>query len=156
MALTDGKAERERMPTSRTGICSKPRFLKRNIFSCYIPMASHGSFLRGKHGFTFLELIVVLFVISIVMALALPSFTDFGERKLKSEVREMASILRYMNDSAVARKATFFMRFDLDEGLVSWTGPDGKREKTFHDIIGVTTQATGRVSRGEVTFFFDP
>jgi prepilin-type N-terminal cleavage/methylation domain-containing protein len=119
-------------------------------------MASHGSFLRGKHGFTFLELIVVLFVISIVMALALPSFTDFGKRKLKSEVREMASLLRYMNDSAIARKATFFIRFDLDEGMVSWTGPDGKREKTFSDITGVTTQATGRVSRGELTFFFEP
>ena len=112
--------------------------------------------MRGKHGFTLLELIVVLFVISVVMALVLPSFTGFGEQKLKSEVREMASILRYMNDSAVARKATYFIRFDLDDGMVSWTGPDGKREKTFDDITVVTTQATGRVSRGEITFFFEP
>jgi prepilin-type N-terminal cleavage/methylation domain-containing protein len=136
----DAKAERERMPTSRTGICSKPRR------DC----------IRGKHGFTLLELIATLFVISIVMALVLPSFTDFGERKLKSEIREMASLLRYMNDSAIARKATFFIRFDLDEGMVSWTGPDGKKEKTFDDITSVTTQATGRVSKGKITFFFEP
>jgi len=128
------------MPTSRTGICSKHR---RN-------------YIHGNLGVTLLELIVALFVISVVMALVLPSFTDFGERKLKSEVREMASLLRYMNDSAIARKATFFIRFDLDEGMVSWTGPDGKREKTFHDITGITTQATGRVSKGEITFFFEP
>ena len=108
------------------------------------------------HGFTLFELIVVLFVISIVMAIALPSFTDFGERKLKSEVREMASLLRYMNDGAMARKETYFIRFDLDEGMVSWTGPDGSREKTFSDLSGVTTQATGRVSKGEITFFFEP
>jgi len=119
-------------------------------------MASYRSFQRGKHGFTLLELVVALFVISIVMALVLPSFTDFGERKLKSEVREMASLLRYMNDSAVARKETFFIRFDLDEGMVSWTGPDGKREKHFDDITSVTTQSTGRVSKGGITFFFEP
>ena len=127
------------MPTSRTGICSKHRR------DC----------IHGNLGVTLLELIVALFVISIVTALVLPSFTDFGERKLKSEIREMASLLRYMNDSAIARKSTFFMRFDLDEGMVSWTGPDGKREKTFGDITGVTTQATGRVSKGEITFFFE-
>ena len=140
MVLTDKKGERERMPTSRTGICSKHRW----------------NYIHGNLGVTLLELIVALFVISVVMALVLPSFTDFGERKLKSEVREMASLLRYMNDSAIARKATFFIRFDLDEGMVSWTGPDGKREKTFDDITGITTQATGRVSKGEITFFFEP
>jgi len=113
-------------------------------------------FLRGLHGFTLLELIVALFVISIVMALAMPSFTGFGERKLKSEVREMASLLRYMNDSAIARKETYFMKFALDDGMVSWTGPDGTRQKAFDDISGITTQATGRVSKGEITFFFEP
>ena len=115
-----------------------------------------GIFLRDPEGFTFLEIIVALFIISIVMALVLPSFTDLGERRLKSEAREMASLLRYMNDSAVARKETYFMKFDLDEGMISWTGPDGKREKEFDDLTGLTTQATGRVSRGEVTFFFEP
>jgi prepilin-type N-terminal cleavage/methylation domain-containing protein len=140
MVLTDEKVERERMPIFRTGTCSKLRW----------------DFIRVNIGFTLLELIATLFVISVVMALVLPSFTDFGERKLKSEVREMASLLRYMNDSAIARKATFFIKFDLDEGMVSWTGPDGKREKTFDDITGITTQATGRVSKGEITFFFEP
>ena len=119
-------------------------------------MASHRSFLRGTHGFTLLELIVVLFVISIVMALVMPSFTNFGERKLKSEVRELASLLRYMYDSAVAQKETFFIRFDIDEGMVSWKGPDGEREKIFDDITGVTTQSRGRVSKGEIIFFFNP
>jgi prepilin-type N-terminal cleavage/methylation domain-containing protein len=126
------------------------------VFPCCITVFSNRPCLRDRHGFTLFELIVVLFLISLVMALALPSFTDFGERKLKSEVREMASLLRYMNDSAIARKETYFMRFDLDEGTVSWTGPDGKREKGFDDINGITTQATGRVSKGEITFFFEP
>ena len=125
-------------------------------FSSPVPGEGRVSFLLCREGFTLLELVVVLFVISLVMALALPSFTDLGERRLKSEVREMASLLRYMNDSAIARKETYFMKFDLNDGMVSWTGPDGKREKEFDDLSGVTTQASGRVSKGEITFFFEP
>lgn len=128
----------------------------RKILSSFIPIAKQESSLRGLGGFTLIELIVVLFFLSIVMAVALPSFTGLGEMGLKSEVREMASLLRQMSDSAVARKETYFMRFDLDEGTVSWTGPDGRREKAFDDLTGVTTQATGKVLSGEITFFFEP
>ena len=125
------KAEKARMQISRTGISS-------------------------RLGFTLLELIVVLFIISLVMVLILPSFSGFGENKLKSEAREMASILRYMNDSATSRKETFLMKFDLDEGTVYWKGPDGEKKKKFDDINGVTTQSTGKVSKGEITLFFEP
>ena len=112
--------------------------------------------ISSRRGFTLLELIVVLFIISLVMALILPSFSGFGENKLKSEAREMASILRYMNDSAVSRKETFLMKFDLDEGTVYWKGPDGEKKRKFDDITGVTTQSTGKVSKGEITLFFEP
>jgi general secretion pathway protein H len=125
------KAGTARMQISRTGISS-------------------------SRGFTLLELIVVLFIISLVIVLILPSFSGFGENKLKSEAREMASILRYMNDSAASRKETFLMKFDLDEGTVYWKGPDGEKKKKFNDITGVTTQSTGKVSKGEITLFFEP
>jgi prepilin-type N-terminal cleavage/methylation domain-containing protein len=131
MVLTGKKAGKEKMRISRAGISS-------------------------KHGFTLLELVVVLFVISLVTALVLPSFIGFGEKRLKSEAREMASILRYMNDSAISRKETFFMRFDLNEGRVYWKGPDGDRSRRFADMTGVTTQSTGKVSKGEITLFFEP
>jgi len=119
------------MPISRTGTCN-------------------------SRGFTLLELIVVLFVISLVAAIVLPSFAGFGESKLKSEAREIASVLRYMNDSAVSRKETFAMRFDLDKNVISWKGPEGEKTRSFDDITGVTTQSIGTVSKGEVTFFFEP
>jgi prepilin-type N-terminal cleavage/methylation domain-containing protein len=161
MVLMEEKAERGRMPTSNKPrwdfpLCIAPWVQKAEDIRLLYSYGRQGVSLRDRHGFTLLELIVVLFVISIVMALALPSFTDLGERKLKSEVREMASLLRYMNDSAIARKETYFIRFDIDKGMVSWTGPDGKRGKSFDDINGVSTQATGRVSKGEITFFFEP
>jgi prepilin-type N-terminal cleavage/methylation domain-containing protein len=160
------KAEKARMQISRAGISNKRGFTPLESPAIYsggdideisIPYRKGGvkapSFLTG---FTLLELIVVLFIISLVMALILPSFSGFGENKLKSESREMASILRYMNDSAASRKETFLMRFDLDEGKVYWKGPDGEKTKRFDDITGVTTQSRGRVSNGEVIVFFEP
>lgn len=119
------------MPISRTGISS-------------------------KRGFTLLEIVVVLFIVSLVMAIVLPSFAGFGESKLKSEAREMASIFRYMNDSAVSRKETFLIRFDLDKNMVTWQGPDGEKTKKFDDMTGVTTQSNGMVSKGELIVFFEP
>jgi type II secretion system protein H len=131
MALMARKAEKVKMLISRTGISS-------------------------KQGFTLLEIVVVLFIVSLVMAIVLPSFAGFGESKLKSEAREMASILRYMNDSAVSRKETFLIRFDLDKNMVTWQGPDGEKTKKFDDMTGVTTQSNGMVSKGELIVFFEP
>jgi prepilin-type N-terminal cleavage/methylation domain-containing protein len=108
------------------------------------------------HGFTLIELIVVLFIVSLVMAVLLPSFAGFGENKLKSEAREMASILRYMNDSAITRKETYSLKFDLDKNIVFWEGPDGEKAKKFDDVTGVTSESKGMVSKGELIFFFDP
>ena len=109
-----------------------------------------------RKGFTFLELIVALFIISLVMAVVFPSFAVFGDNKLKSEAREMASVLRYMNDSAASRKETYSITFDLGQNIVSWKGPDGEKKKKFEDMTGVTTQSNGRVSGGELTVFFSP
>jgi prepilin-type N-terminal cleavage/methylation domain-containing protein len=119
-------------------------------------MRISGTGISSSHGFSFLELIVALFIISLVMAVVLPSFSGFGENKLKSESREMASILRYIYDSSAARKETFFMKFNLDTNQVSWEGPEGKKTRTFGDMTGVTTQSTGLISKGELIFFFEP
>ena len=131
MARTEKKVEKTRTQTSKAGICN-------------------------RRAFTLLELIVVLFVISLVAALIIPSFAGFGDNKLKSEAREMASILRYMNDNAVSRKETFSIRFDLDKNTVYWEEPQGEKQKKFDSMTGVTTQSTGEVSNGEIAIFFGP
>jgi general secretion pathway protein H len=153
------KAVKGRMLISRTGIYNDNANLKmqndrlRNSKIPFFPFLFDNS--RGC-GFTLLELIIVLFIVSLVAAVVLPSFTGFGETKLRSEAREMASILSYMNDSAASRKETFLMRFDLDKNMVYWKGPDGEKTKRFDGITGVATQTAGMVSKGEITFFFEP
>ena len=107
-------------------------------------------------GVTLLELIAVLFILSVVTAFVLPSFSGFGTRTLKSEAREIASLLSYLNDSAISRKETFFIKFRIDENTLVWQGPDGTKSKQVQDMTGVTTQSTGKVSTGEVIVFFEP
>lgn len=107
-------------------------------------------------GFTFLELIVVIFILSIIMALIMPSFIGIGDNKLKSEAREIASILRYLYDGAVSRKETFLIKFDFNGDTVSFSSPEGEKRKEFNNIIGVTTQSRGLVSTGELILFFEP
>ncbi|MEW6052472.1 MAG: prepilin-type N-terminal cleavage/methylation domain-containing protein [Nitrospirota bacterium] len=127
------------MQTSRTGICNR-----KNYFPC------------ACKGVTLLELIIALFLVSLVTAVVLPSFGLIGENRLKSEAREIASILRYLNDSAMSRKETFLAKFDLDENTVYWNGPDGEKKRKFDDMTGVMTPSRGTVSRGELILFFDP
>lgn len=107
-------------------------------------------------GFSLIELIVVLFVLSLILAIVLPTFSGFGESRLKAEAREMASILRYVNDNAVSRKETFFLKFDLGKNMVAWSEPGGNKTRSFDDLTGVEIQSRGLVSSGELTLFFEP
>lgn len=111
--------------------------------------ASHG-------GFTFLELIVALFLISLIAAVVLPSFAGFGERKVKAEAREVASILRFVHDSAISRKETYWLKFDLDGNVIAWKSPEGEKTKRFPNLASLSTQSLGMVPRGEVALFFEP
>lgn len=118
------------MQTSRAGICNS--------------------------GFTLLELIVVIFILSLIMGLVFPSFYGIGDGRLKSEAGKIASLLRYLNDSAISRKETFILKINLDNDTFLWEGPDGKRSERFDSLLDIFTTSTGSVSRGEVILFFSP
>ena len=108
----------------------------------------------SSRGLTLLELVVVLFIISLFFALAVPNF--LSRHDAKPEVLKMASLLRVLNDSSVAMKKNFNITFDLDTGLVSWTGPEGKRSEKFKDLTGVRTPSRGEVKDGTLQVFFGP
>ncbi|MDO8784628.1 MAG: prepilin-type N-terminal cleavage/methylation domain-containing protein [Syntrophales bacterium] len=107
-------------------------------------------------GFTLLELIVVIFIISLMLAVSFPYFTVSEAGKLKSEAARIASVLRYLNDSAVSTKETVAVKFDLRQKTVSYKGPDGEKVERIDDLSDVSLQSRGRVSDGEVIVFFTP
>jgi prepilin-type N-terminal cleavage/methylation domain-containing protein len=122
------RAEKARMRTSTAGIC--------------------------HNGFTLVELIVVIFIISLVLAVSFPSFTIRQDGKLKSDAGHIASILRYLNDSAIFTKETYDLNINFKDRVVRYKGPDGEKTERIDNLSGITLQSRGKVSDGEVTVFF--
>jgi prepilin-type N-terminal cleavage/methylation domain-containing protein len=108
-----------------------------------------------RTGFTLLELAVVIFIISLMAALVFPSFYH-SDNGLRSDARKTASLLRYLNDNAISAKGTYPLKFDLEEGELSWKGPDGERSEKLRSLAGVDLQSKGELKKGEVTVFFGP
>lgn len=104
-------------------------------------------------GFTLLELIAVIFIVSLIFSLALPSFRE--NRASDSDALKTASVLRELNDSSIARKESYHISFDLDGRLVSWLGPEGKRSMRLETLSAVELPSRGMVREGSLTVLFD-
>jgi prepilin-type N-terminal cleavage/methylation domain-containing protein len=109
----------------------------------------------ADRGFTLLELLVVLFVLSLVFALVLPNFA-IKEGRIKNDARKIASILRYMNETAALKKQTLQMKFDLDERVLSWEAQDGRKTQEVQGLRAVEIHSRGMVKEGELIVFFGP
>ena len=107
-------------------------------------------------GFTLLELLIVIFIISLMLTVSFPYFTIREEGKLKSEAMIIASILRYLNDSAVSAKETYAVKIDLRQKTVSYRGPDGEKVERIDNLSSISLQSRGTISDGEVIVFFTP
>lgn len=110
----------------------------------------------SSDGFTFLELIVVLFILSLFSVLVFPKFYSLGETSIAAEAKKTASILRYLNDDAVYTKHVYPLKIGIGEGSLSWTGPDGERSERIASLRGVNLESKGELREGEVTVFFGP
>ncbi|MBI5407744.1 MAG: prepilin-type N-terminal cleavage/methylation domain-containing protein [Nitrospirae bacterium] len=110
-------------------------------------------------GFTLLELVLVIFIISLTTALILPSFWDTGERALKSEARRLSSTLRYVYDEAVGKKQTFLLKFNLEDNNWGYESEKDSRsfkmekDVTFRDVV---IPSHGELTAGELTIEFGP
>jgi general secretion pathway protein H len=107
-------------------------------------------------GFTLIELIVVLFLISLTAALVFPSFSNLGERRIASDANKIASLLRYLNDTAIYTKETYSLKFDLRDDAISWEGPDGEKHEDIKSLSSLYLPSKGQIKEGEVTIFFGP
>lgn len=109
-----------------------------------------------RSGFTLLEIILVVFIISLFTALVLPSFSNLGAGGLKNDAKKLASLLRHLNDSSIYTKKNFQLNFDFREKTVSWNGPDGEKSRELGNITAVTLPSKGIVREGQVLVFFGP
>jgi prepilin-type N-terminal cleavage/methylation domain-containing protein len=113
----------------------------------------------NKRGFSLIELLVVIFIISITSALVIPSLWRTEEDALVKEAKHISSTLRYVYDVTVSRreKHLFFMNLDTDsygfEGESESRNFRMKEEGSFRDVL---VPSMGKRSEGEVTVEFGP
>ncbi len=110
----------------------------------------------GPSGLSLLELVAVVFIISLFAALVFPSFYGFGEAKVNSDAGKIASLLRYLNDTAIYTKETYSLKFDLRDASLQWNGPDGEKHEDVKSLSSVYLPSKGEIKEGEATVFFGP
>ena len=72
--------------------------------------------LEADFGFTLLELAVVLLIIGLIMAIAMPRFGAFQGAELRSESRRLATRSHYLYEEAGAQKILLRLNLDLNHG----------------------------------------
>ncbi len=109
--------------------------------------------------FTLIELIIVIFIISLTTALIVPNLWDNGESALRSEAKRIANTLRYIYDEAAGKKLTYVLKVNINEGSWGFESEKGSRWfKLKEDIVfrDIMIPSLGRITTGEAVLPFGP
>ena len=86
----------------------------------------HSSFSISRRGFTLLELIVVLLVLSVLFAMAAPSMSGFGAgRAAKQTASQIVSLSRWAREQAISEGRTYRLNFDAANQVYFVTAANG-------------------------------
>lgn len=122
-------------------------------------------------GFTLLELIVVLLLVSLIAALIFPRLPSSQASDLRNSARQLAVLMRYLEERAVATKKTYYLHINLDDDrlTVSRKGaadnengqdddPFLKRQPLMKGIrvSDITTDQLGTINTGEALISYGP
>ncbi len=70
--------------------------------------------LANSTGFTLLELAVVMFIVGLLIAVAMPRLTDLAGARLEASARRLATLARYLSGEAVFRGRLYRLHYDVD------------------------------------------
>ncbi len=109
--------------------------------------------------FTLIELVIVIFIISLTTALIVPKLWDNGETALRSEAKRIGNTLRYIYDEAAGKKLTYTLKINIYES--SWAFESDKESRQFKmkdDIVfsDIMIPSLGRITSGEAALPFGP
>lgn len=128
------------------------------------------AFNRGVKGFTLLELIVVMAVVSAVAFIVFPKIPYLEGFSLHSDVRRVSGLLRYLDGSASSKKIYYSVVFKLKEGTlevessrdgIEFKGVDDPALKGFTlseetEIQDIVVEGSGKINHGEASVVFTP
>lgn len=73
---------------------------------------------RTNRGFTLIEMMVVIVIISLVAAIVLPLLPTTDASNLRNSARRLSTVIRYLGDRAVTTKSRYRMQLDLTENTL--------------------------------------
>lgn len=119
-------------------------------------------------GFTLIEMLVVLAVLSLVVALVFPRLPSTDATNLRSSARSLAATIRYLNDQSVTARKPYRLHLNVADNTITITekaadGSEKPPEESFaaKRILaeGITLQDVeiprlGKINAGEVVLDF--
>jgi general secretion pathway protein H len=161
MELMVNLVERDMMRILQTGRCKINSKLKTQNLKLQNSVILDFEYWNwySRRGFTLIELIIVIFIISLTAALIMPSLWKTTESTVKAEARHISGALRYIHDEAVGKKQVYLFKINFDND--SW-GFEGEKESRNFKLKGdvelkdVLIPSLGEISKGQVIVKFGP
>ncbi len=116
-------------------------FIKHTITRvCQYPKVN---FLTGRVGFTVVELIMIIVIISILAAMAIPKFTDaYADIKLNGCARRIINDIRHLQQLAISTRYLHWVVFDKTNNLYRLYGEDPVNQGKANRILITVGDAT--------------
>jgi|Deesub1362B_J571_1020462.scaffolds.fasta_scaffold00010_153 prepilin-type N-terminal cleavage/methylation domain-containing protein len=109
-----------------------------------------------NRGFSLLEVLVVIFIISLFSAVVWPWVSSTLKEGSSSEIDHLAATLRYIRDSSAQYKKSFRVEFNFKENSVTYEVPEGRRVMKTTTLIGIKIPSKGLIKEGELSIVFGP
>ncbi len=109
-----------------------------------------------QEGFTLIEIVLVIFIVSLFLTLSFPSVSSLFGYKTGKLPERVHSVLRFVNDAAINGEEDVFLKIDLKKKLFSYATSEGRRSFKVPSIVSVYIPSRGEIRDSELTLFFGP